>query len=163
MGAIPQISMFSDLIPMFSQEGEFDKLPQEQKEIAEKMINEAQISDLYTALGTAARAVNELGKIVGGLHSDDFDIEYDPSSGRTSINEKAKLPEAEAEGSGDGLPDPTGYTAEMGLYIRDAEPDGGGWADPLGGTVVKQGTPSGDSCKVWVVDWLRSIPTEEEE
>lgn len=134
-------------------------LSAEQKTVAEGMINDAQRRDVYNALATLTKAVNQTGSIIGGIDSDDLEINHNPLSGRSVITVSKKFVASlkETPEPSDGLPDPTGYAAEKGLYIREVTLSGDAWVDAKGGTVVKVGSTESSPVKAWVIDHMRLV------
>lgn len=137
-------------------------LSQEQKSLAERMISDSQRRDIYNAISTLTKAVNQTGSIIGGIDSDDMEINHNPASGRSVISIKRQVIADAVQQlvPTDGLPDPTGQAAEMALYIRDVTLSGGVWSAVGGGTVIKVGTPTENTAKAWVIDYLRAVVAE---
>ncbi|MDD3276076.1 MAG: hypothetical protein PHP93_03385 [Kiritimatiellales bacterium] len=73
---------------------DFRDLSSEQKAVAEEMIRDAELRDLYSAIALVAKTASRTGALLGGIESDDLIFDHNPATGRTQISiDRARMDE----------------------------------------------------------------------
>jgi len=119
--------------PLFGQDAYLSDLTPIQRNAAEAMMEQASMRDINDMLLMAGHAINQLNKVIGGIGSDDFSINFDPQTGRSiwQLNENIQ--------------------EQLDTFLPSI-----GWADRFKALTV-QVVDEGDQTVAWGVDYLRSV------